>query len=159
MRELFELPRLTDARFCLAMSIHQDESQDLAALERNGWRLVNPNDVASTPEDYRRFIQNSWAEFGVSKSGYVASRCGWFSDRSACYLASGRPVIAQDTGFSSYLPTGEGLFAFGSAHDVIAGIDALRGNYKRHACAARDIAETYFDSGKVLPRLLDAVTQ
>jgi hypothetical protein len=158
MRPLFGLARSTDARFCLAMAIHPDESQDVVALAENGWELLNPADVSATPENYQRFIQGSLAEFGISKSGYVASRCGWFSDRSACYLASGRPVIAQETGFSNYLPTGDGLLAFDTVEAAIAAIDAVRANYKRHACAARDIAETYFDSGKVLSRLLDCVT-
>ena len=94
------------------------------------------------------------AEFGIAKSGYVASRCGWFSDRSVCYLASGRPVIAQDTGFSRWLPTGEGLFAFQTENDILAAIEALNHDYARHACAARAIAQEYFASDKVLSTLL-----
>ena len=84
----------------------------------------------------------------------MAARCGWFSDRSICYLASGRPVLAQETGFSRYLPTGDGLFAFRTAEDVLAGIDALRRDYPRHARAARAVAEEHFDSDQVLSRLL-----
>jgi hypothetical protein len=113
--------------------------------------------VADTPPRYRQFIQGSKAEFGVAKSGYVVSGSGWFSDRSVCYLASGRPVIAQETGFSKYLPTGEGLFAFETATDVLESIESLNRDYATHARAARAIAEDYFDSRKVLPHLLAAV--
>src|SRR5258707_15680634 len=107
------------------MSIHPDEQKDLAALTANGWQLVAPRDVAGSPDSYRQFIQQSKAEFGIAKSGYVVSRCGWFSDRSICYLASGRPVIAQETGFSRLLPTGNGLVAFQTAEDVLAAIEAI----------------------------------
>src|SRR5208283_3084632 len=108
-----------------------------------------------TPGRYRDFIQGSKAEFGIAKSGYVASRCGWFSDRSACYLASGRPVIAQQTGFSRFLPTGTGLFAFETIDDVLEALEILQTDYARHARAARDIAEEHFDSDRVLSRLLE----
>lgn len=91
----------------------------------------------------------------MAESGYVVSRSGWFSDRSACYLASGRPVIAQDTGFARHLPTGEGLFSFVTSDDVVSAIDAINGDYERHRRAARDIAEEYLDSDTVLGRLLD----
>lgn len=111
--------------------------------------------VARTPDQYRRFIRGSRAEFGIAKSGYVNSRCGWISDRSLCYLASGRPVLAQETGFSRFIPVGEGLFAFQSTEDILAAIAELRANYARHARAARYIAEESFDSDKVLGRLLD----
>ena len=90
-------------------------------MAANGWQLLDPAEVARTPADYRRFIRGSKAEFGIAKSGYVASRCGWFSDRSLCYLASGRPVLAQETGFSDFIPAGEGLFAFESMDDILAG--------------------------------------
>jgi len=113
--------------------------------------------VVHTPASYRQFIQGSKAEFGVAKSGYVAARCGWFSDRSICYLASGRPVIAQETGFTSFLPTGKGLFAFETVEDVLANIEELNHDYAHHARAARVIAEDYFDSDKVLTRLLQRI--
>ena len=157
LRQFIELPKLTDEKFMLALSIHPDETKDLAALKGNGWKLLNPLDVSSTPSQYRRFIQTSKAEFGIAKSGYVTSRCGWFSDRSVCYLASGRPVIAQETGFSQYVQTGEGLFSFETKEDVLAGIDAINRNYARHSRAARAVAEEYFDSDKVLSRLLESV--
>ena len=157
LRRFIDLPTRTDQEFALALAIHPDETHDLAALAANGWRLLDPLDVAGTPARYREFIQGSRAELGIAKSGYVASRCGWFSDRSACYLASGRPVIAQETGFGRYLPTGEGLFAFDTADDVLAGIDALRADYPRHARAARAIAEAHVESDRVLARLLQRI--
>jgi hypothetical protein len=126
-------------------------------LAANGWQLVDPANVATTPSSYQEFIQKSKAEFGIAKSGYVASCCGWFSDRSICYLASGRPVIAQDTGFTRFLPTGEGLFAFQTSEDVVAAVRALHADYGRHARAARAIAEEYFESDKVLTRLLQGI--
>lgn len=157
LRPLISLPTMTKQRFMLALRIHPDETRDLEALANHGWSLVDPAEVAGDTASYRTFIQGSGAEFGIAKSGYVVSRCGWFSDRSACYLASGRPVIAQETGFSQFLPTGEGLFVFETAEDVLASLETMNGDYTRHARAARDLAEEYFDSDKVLPRLLDRV--
>jgi hypothetical protein len=157
LRRLLELPRRTGARFELALAIDPGEPRDLAALAKNGWELVDPGIVAATPEAYRRFVQGSRGEFGIAKSGYVEGRCGWFSDRSVCYLASGRPVIAQETGFSGTLPTGDGLLVFESADDVAGAVDALASDYERHRQTARTIAEEIFASEVVLPRLLSRV--
>ena len=157
MRRFFELPRRTSETLAPALAIHLDEKPDLAALAENGWRLLDPAAVAGTPARYRDFVRGSKGEFGIAKSGYVASRCGWFSDRSACYLASGRPVLAQDTGFGEFLPVGEGLFAFDSIETALAGIEAMNRDYARHSRAARALAESHFDSDKVLSRLLERV--
>jgi hypothetical protein len=157
LRRFMCLPSLTPEVFALALSIHPDETTDLAALRDAGWHLLDPAKVAATPALYRAFIQGSMAEFGIAKDGYVTARSGWFSDRSACYLASGRPVIAQETGFSDFLPTGSGLFAFETADDVLAAIDDLRGNYSFHRRSARAIAAEYFDSDKVLGGLLQMI--
>ena len=154
LRQFIALPRFTKEKFAPALAIHPGEQSDLAALAENGWTIQDPNRVASSPSGYRRFIQQSKAEFGIAKSGYVTSRCGWFSDRSCCYLASGRPVIAQQTGFDEFLPTGRGLFAFETMDHVLAAIGELRSDYRRHARAAREIAQEHLDSAKVLPRLL-----
>ena len=154
LRRFFELPKVTDEPLALALAIHPDERPDLDALERNGWKLLDPSEVAATPAAYGDFVRGSKAEFGIAKDGYVASRCGWFSDRSACYLASGRPVIAQDTGFSRFLPTGEGLFSFETVDDVLTAIERLRADYTRHSRAARSLAEEHFDSAAVLSELL-----
>jgi glycosyltransferase involved in cell wall biosynthesis len=156
LRPLIALPSKTTSRFALALSIHRREP-DRSALHLNGWSLIDPRRAAGTPSAYRRFVGGSRAEFGIAKSGYVVSRSGWFSDRSACYLASGRPVLAHDTGFGKALPTGEGLLAFATEDDVLAGIDAIETDYPRHRETARAIAETHFDSDRVLARLLEAV--
>jgi len=157
LREFIDLPTKTDERFMLALAIHADERKDLDALHRNGWKLLNPAEMAATPSQYRDFVGGSKAELGIAKSGYVASRCGWFSDRSVCYLASGRPVIAQETGFSQFLPTGSGLFALRTADEILEAAAAIRGDYQSHSNAARSLAEEHFDSDKVLTRLLEKI--
>ena len=124
-------------------------------LTQLGWRVVDATEVCSDSDSYRRYIQQSKGEWSVAKNGYVEGKAGWFSCRSACYLAAGRPVIVQDTGFSKVLPVGEGLLAFGTLDEAEAGIREVEGNYRRHAKAARSIAEAYFDSDKVLNRLLE----
>jgi hypothetical protein len=154
LRGLFELPSRSGERFVLALDIHPDETTDLQALDTGGWTLADPRRVAGSPGAYRAFIAESKAEFGVAKAGYVTARCGWFSDRSACYLASGRPVIAQDTGFARVLPVGDGLLAFGDADGAVGAIDDLASRYDGHAAAAREIAASHLDSRIVLGRLL-----
>jgi hypothetical protein len=154
LRALMALPTLTSQRFLLALAIHSGEVADLRALAANRWQIVDPVRVAATPGAYQRFVQSSKGELGVAKTGYIVSRCGWFSDRSICYLASGRPVLAQETGFSRFLPTGEGLLAFENLEQALDGVDRLNTRYAEHARAARVLAETFFDSDKVLAALL-----
>jgi hypothetical protein len=124
-------------------------------LTRGGWRLLEPRSVAGTPAQYREFVQGALAEFMVAKSMYVKSRSGWFSDRSACYLASGRPVIAQDTGCRERYPAG--LLTFATMDEAVAAVEQVIGDYPRHRRAAREIAEARFDSRLVLARLVDRV--
>jgi hypothetical protein len=155
LRILIDLPRRAPDRLELALAIHPDETRDLDALRENGWDLLDPADVAATPDDYWGFVQGSWAEFGLAKLGYVVAGSGWFSDRSACYLASGRPVLAQDTGFGRRLPTGAGLLPFSTTDDVIAGLDELEADYERHRTAARQIAEEHLAADRVLGSLLE----
>jgi hypothetical protein len=143
------------ARFQLALGIDPDERTDLEALARNGWRLVDPLAVAGTPSRYAAFVRASRAELGVAKQGYVASRSGWFSDRSACYLASGRPVVAQDTGFGAWLPTGAGLLAFDDLAAAAAAVEAVEGDLDRHRRAARELAAEHLAAATVLPALLE----
>jgi len=157
LRPFFDLPSRTAEKFLPALGIHPEEVADIAELDHFGWQRLDPAQVAGSPQDYQKFIQGSKAEFGIAKSGYVLSRCGWFSDRSVCYLVSGRPVIAQDTGFQPYVPVGAGLFAFQSAEDVLVAIDTMNSDYQKHHRAARDLTEEYFDSNKILPRLLSVV--
>ena len=156
LRPLMELPRKTQTPFALALAIHPSEP-DLVALRSNRWTLVDPRRVTGTPDRYRRFIRGSLAEFGVAKAGYVAMRTGWFSDRSACYLASGRPVLAQDTGFGTVLSAREGLLTFRSEAEALAGLDSIQADYQRHRKAARAIAEQHCESSRVLSRLLEQV--
>lgn len=157
VREYIDLPTLTSEKVVLALGIHPDERTDLAALLANKWCLVSPDMAAGTPAAYQRFIQRSKAELGIAKKGYVAAQTAWFSDRSICYLASGRPVIAQDTGFSRFLPTDEGLLTFTTTEHALERIDEVNADFARHSRAARNIAEEYFDSDIVLGRLLDLV--
>ena len=155
LRRLIDLPRRTEAQIELALGIHPDERRDLEALQANGWILRDPDRVAATPAAYAEFVRASKAELGVAKLGYVASRSGWFSDRSAAYLATGRPVVAQDTGFGELLPVGEGLLPFSTAEEAAAAIAAVEAGYERHAAAARALAEEHLDARRVLPRLLE----
>ena len=154
LRGLLELPDRAGAPFALALGIHPGERRDLAALHHHGWELLDPAAVAPTPDAYAAFVRGSWAEFGLAKSGYAAAACGWFSDRSVCYLASGRPVLALDTGFGDAVPVGEGLLAFSTLEQAAAGVEDLRSGYERHRRAARALAEDVFESDKVLHRLL-----
>lgn len=157
VRRIMDLPRRTSTRFELALAIDPGEPDDVAALAENGWGVVDPRTVAWSADAYRRFVQGSWAELGVAKSGYVESRSGWFSDRSVCYLASGRPVLAQETGFSASLPVGAGLFAFEDGDDVATALQEIERDYDAQRRAARAVAEEHFDSDVVLSRLLEGV--
>jgi hypothetical protein len=149
---------MTGQEFELALDIHPAETTDLELLRRTGWRLVAPSAVAGHPADYQRYIGRSGAEFMVAKSMYVETRGGWFSDRSACYLASGKPVLAQDTGLASIYMGGAGLLTFSTLDEAAGGVEAIAGDYSRHARAARDLAEELFDSDKVLTTLLDKLS-
>jgi hypothetical protein len=154
-RQFIELPRLVPRRFELALDIHPNETRDLALLDSNQWVRVNPSDVASDPWAYREYIAASAAEFMVAKHLYVETAGGWISDRSICYLASGRPVLAQDTGIRDLYPAGEGLLTFSTLEEARAGAEEICSDYGRHARAARALAESCFDSDKVLSHLLE----
>jgi hypothetical protein len=125
-----------------------------STLLRNGWKVVNANAFTTDPWAYRDYVRDSSGDFTVARDLNVRLRSGWFSERSACYLAAGRPVITQDTGFGTVLPTGEGLFAFNTKEDIVAAFDAIASDYDRHSRAARAIAEEYFRSDIVLTSLL-----
>jgi hypothetical protein len=153
-RRFVTLPRLTGEPFELALDIHPSEVRDLALLDEHGWSLRDPVAVAGDPWAYRSYIQGSRAELVVAKNMYVRARSGWLSDRSLCYLASGKPVVAQDTGFSRLYPTGEGLLAFSTLDEAVGGVRQVTREYDRHAEAARRLAEEHFDSDVVLGRLL-----
>jgi len=154
-RRFLELPERVPAEFQLALAIDPGDAADIERLQGAGWTLRDPAAVAADPVSYRSFIQASAAEFTVAKAMYVDTRSGWFSDRSACYLASGKPVVAQETGFAGHLPTGEGLLAFSTADEAAAAVEAVRGDRERHARSARAIAEEHLDAGRVLSRLVE----
>jgi hypothetical protein len=144
-----DLPSRTRQRFELAINGPE------RLLREHGWQTVPAMRVSRTPSEYRDFIQQSKAEFGVAKHTYVSSRSGWFSDRTECYLASGRPALVQDTGWTAHLPSGSGLLAFTTPDEALAGLDGINGDYARQAAAAAEIARAHFDASIVLPKLLE----
>ncbi len=153
-RRFSELPRRAPGLdFRLALDIDPGDSGDSSLLEAGGWTLQDPRAEARTLGDYRRYIVASDVEFAVAKQMYVRSRGGWFSDRSACYLASGRPVVTQETGYSRHLPTGIGLVPFGDPDEALDALREVTGDPVRHQKAARHLAEEYFDARTVLRRL------
>jgi hypothetical protein len=151
--KFIDLPRRTKQPFEVALNVADAESHQL--LEAHGWRIRSPLqmslDIFGT---YPEFIRCSRAEWTVAKDQNVRLRSGWFSERDACYLASGKPVIAQDTGFSKILPTGAGLFAFRTTEEALEAIEAINNDYQRHCNAARAIAVEYFEARKVAAQLL-----
>jgi len=146
-----DLPRRTAQKFLIAQMGAKPE-----LLKGHGWEVALGEVVSRTPGLYREFIKQSRAEFSVPKNGYVKMQGGWFSDRSVCYLASGRPVLIEDTGLGDWLPIGEGLLTFHNADEALAGVDAIDVDYARHRLAARRIAVEHFATDKVLPALLAA---
>jgi hypothetical protein len=147
-----DLPRLRPGPFELAAGVPDDVADELRS---KSWRLAHSLDISANPFSYRDYIRGSRGEFTVARDQYVRPRSGWFSDRSACYLAAGRPVITQETGFSDVLPTGEGLFAFRTMDDVLHAVDAIESDYERHANAAREIAREYFAAERVVDSLME----
>lgn len=156
-RRFLQLAQLARGTFEIALEIDPADGADLEQLVAHGWHIVHPRDVASDPASFRGYIQGSDGEFSVAQGIYVETNSGWFSDRSARYLASGKPVLVQDTGFSRNLPLGSGLLTFRTLQEAIAGAEAILREYDEHARAARLVAEEYFDSDKVLAKLLEEV--
>jgi len=144
-----DLPSRTAQPFELAINGPQ------RLLREHGWETVDAMGVSRSLWDYREFIQSSKAEFGVAKHTYVTTRSGWFSDRTECYLSSGRPALVQDTGWTAHLPHGDGLLAFSNPDEALAGIERINSDYDRHARRAYEISREYFDAARVLTRLLD----
>jgi hypothetical protein len=152
---LVDLPQRTTQQLELAVEI--DDAAELTAFQRCGWLLTNPLAVSQDLDPYRQYISGSRGEFTVAKDVVVRTRSGWFSDRSVCYLAAGRPVVTQETAFSKYIPTGRGLFAFSTLEEALAALDAINSDYPTHTHAAREIAAEYFSAEKVLRKLLHDV--
>ena len=153
-RKFLLLPALAGERLEIALQIEPDDP-DCDLLQAHGWRIENPT-VVATPEKYRDYIVTSAGEFSCVKGGYAGTRGGWFSDRSACYLAAGRPVVLQATGFADLLPTGRGLFSVSNPQEAAEAIRMIRREYAVHSLAARDIAREHFDSDKVVAGILRA---
>ncbi len=152
-QKFITLPKKVAQPFRLAMM--PDNVDDREYLQSHGWQLEPPLEMSlDIFGAYRNYFQQSRGEFTVAKDQNVRLRSGWFSERDACYLASGKPVIAQDTGFSNVLPTGEGLFSFSTIDEAAKAVETINGNYQGHCKAAREIAEEYFEAGKVAKQLL-----
>jgi hypothetical protein len=156
LRRFLRLPKLAGEPIEIALE-NGSGDELVGELAHNGWRLESAEAVAATPESYRQYIADSAGEFSCAKGLYVGSRSGWFSDRSACFLAAGRPVVIQDTGIQDVLPTGAGLFAVTTVEDAADAIRRIRMDYERQSRIARQIALDHFDARRVLPALLQAM--
>ncbi|HWI22222.1 MAG TPA: hypothetical protein VNT22_06365 [Baekduia sp.] len=154
-RRFAGLPSMVDQDFSMVLDIEQSDAGDRSRLERAGWKLTSPDATACT-DSFRRFVQRSGAEFSAAQDAYVRSRSGWFSDRTVRYLASGRPALIQDTGFSEQLPVGYGIVPFSDMDEAVAGARSIVDEYPRHRAAAREIAERYFAPAPALGPLLAA---
>jgi hypothetical protein len=137
----------------MATDIKKDDEREL--FEKNDWKLVLPHDMSVDWDGYRDYIRNSKGEYTCAKDQYVRLNTGWFSDRTACYLAAGRPVLTQETGFTAHYGGKEGLIAFSSMEEIVEGVAAIRVDYKKHSRAALKIAREFFEAEIVLKSLLD----
>jgi hypothetical protein len=150
-----DLPARADATLEVALGA---PAPVRARLEGLGWRVTSSLEVTRDPWRYQAYLASSRAELSVAKHGYVAGNTGWFSERSAAYLACGRPVVVQDTGLSGLLPTGEGLLTFTDADEALAGVEVVLSDPRRHEAAARELAAAHFDAARVLDDLLETST-
>ena len=154
--EVVALPGRAGVPLELAANVHAGETEDRALLARHGWRLADPALVAGTPEDFRRYVQGSRGELSCAKPAYVKARAGWISDRTVCYLASGRPCVVESTGAEAHLPPSAGLRFFRTCDDAAAALHAVEADYDAAARAARALAHDVFSTDVVLPALLRA---
>jgi hypothetical protein len=148
-----DLPRRRP-QTCFALAMAPPDPAAQARIAHAGWSLVDPGPVSADMGAYLRFIADSRGEFTVAKDIYVRPNSGWFSDRSVCYLASGRPVVTMRTGFGKFYPVGRGLFEFASEEEALAAIDAVAADYRTHSRAARDLASDYFAAEHVLSAMM-----
>ncbi|UEG50684.1 hypothetical protein LK994_04255 [Ferruginibacter lapsinanis] len=156
-KKFIGIPKLfTDISFEIIITGLTDEKRN--EIKAHGWNTLDPLKTITDTLSYKEFITTAMAEFSVAKHTYVKSNSGWFSCRSACYLAAGKPVIAQDTQWSKYIPTGNGLFAFTDTESIITSVNDLKENYMKHSKAAIEIAREYFDSNKILNQLLEKIS-
>jgi hypothetical protein len=151
-----ELPHLTRQPLELALFLDTEaDHEDGRMMAEHGWRIRPSRDVASSPQAYREYIRRSRGEFSCAKPSCMRFQNAWVSDRTLCYLASGRPVVVQDTGPSRILPNGEGMFRFSTLEQAAAALDVMNADYARHCRAARELAEAVFDSRAVAARILE----
>ena len=156
IRDHLDLPRCTTVALEIGLGGGEGQEDGAAILRGHGWRVSDGVRATRSSADYRRFIAGSTGEIGFAKHAYVASRCGWFSDRTCCYLASGRPAVVQDTGWTDWLPAGEGLLAFRDLHEAVGALEEVASDPDRHARAGRKIVEEHFDAARVCAALLEA---
>jgi glycosyltransferase involved in cell wall biosynthesis len=149
-----DLPGMTSETFVLAMGQGVGSNRPTAILESKGWNIIEPDEFLPDYRTYRDFLCGSKGEWSIAKNGYVRSQSGWFSCRSACYLAAGKPVVVQDTGWSRHLPSGNGVLAFNTPAEAATALEAISKNYAHHSQAARAFAEQHFDAAKVCDALL-----
>ncbi|MBA2760896.1 MAG: hypothetical protein H0U39_02860 [Segetibacter sp.] len=159
IRTFEDLPSKVDQPFEIVINRPKDAITTAAIdqLGLKGWSVLSPQDMIADKDDYRTFIQSSIGEFSISKETFIKSNSGWFSGRSACYLAAGKPVITQDTQWSKYIPAGEGLFGCNDMETAIEAVNEVSSNYVKHSKRAKEIGKEYFDSDKVLTNILNTV--
>jgi hypothetical protein len=156
--KFIDLPRRTEQEFELALAWQDENDQEaIPNLRSHGWRIVDAISLSLDTAPYREYILRSRGEFTVAKDQNIRLRSGWFSDRSACYLAAGKPVVTHDTAFGNILPVGRGLFAFRNMEDILTAIDTIESDYDRQSRAAREIAQEYFATENVLRSLIERV--
>lgn len=148
------LPSKTNVPLRLAMGLGVDGQRPAQELRQLGWDLVEPQEVVPDHRAYHSFLTNSRGEWSVAKHGYVEGKTGWFSCRTACYLAAGRPAVVQETGWSRHLPSGRGVLPFTTVEEAAEGLGKVTRNYSEHSKAAREIALEFFDAKKVCQGLL-----
>ena len=149
-----DLPIRTETPLLLAVGGEKGPWEMLAS---DGWRAISAHGATLTPASYQQFIKDSAGEWSVAKNVYVATRSGWFSCRTACYLAAGRPCVVEETGWSKFIPSGNGLFAFSTMAETIDALNSIAADPVRHRAAAYEIAREYFAPDKVLPAMIDAI--
>ena len=149
-----DLPQISDEKFVLAMGHGVGNKRPTEMLESKGWNIIEPDTYLPDYTTYHEFLSRSKGEWSIAKNGYVTSHSGWFSCRSACYLAAGKPVVVQDTGWSDHLPSGDGAIAFSTPEEAAKALDLINKNYNHHSAAARAYAETHFDAARVCEDLI-----
>jgi hypothetical protein len=157
LEKFMALPERTAQAFELACGMGPGNKRPTERLQQHGWTIIEPSEQLPDPWKYRDYLRQSKGEWSVAKEGYVKSRSGWFSCRSACYLALGRPCVLEDTGWSAHYPTGDGLFAFDTMEQAVAAIEEINADYAYHSAEARRIAEEMFDARHVLGALLASI--